>query len=81
MADLVRIRNQLRLRANAGATRVELMSYLNEERQRLDEARTDRRDDRLSEVEYEDLWLYVWALLKRQRSRLRTGENGDWGTL
>lgn len=77
MADLVRIRDQLRLRVAAGATRSELMSYLDEERRSLDQARTDRRDDRLTEAEYEDLWLYVWALLKRQRSRLLMGESGD----
>ena len=77
MADLVRIRDQLRRRVAAGATRSELMSYLDEERRSFDQARTERRDDRLTEAEYEDLWLYVWALLKRQRSRRSTGERGD----
>jgi hypothetical protein len=77
MADLVRIRDQRRLRVVAGATRSELMSYLDEERRSLDRTPTDRRDDRLTEAEYEDLWLYVWALLKRQRSRRSTGESGD----
>lgn len=43
-AELVRIRHRLAPRVDAGANRSELMSYLVEKRDSLDQTRSDKHD-------------------------------------
>ncbi len=42
--DLVRIRHRLGLRVDSGATRSELMSYLDQDRDSRDQTRSDKHD-------------------------------------
>jgi len=49
------VREELELRADAGATLLELEALLDQH----------RKNPRLSPTEYDELWLYAWALLHR----------------
>lgn len=61
---LAALRQELELFADTGVTIQEL------------DAKLKRRH--LSGEEYDELWLYAWALLERRAFRTVIGQNGDW---
>jgi hypothetical protein len=54
---VTRVREELEQRADAGATLLELETVLD----------GHKNNPRLSADEYDELWLYAWALLHRPR--------------
>jgi hypothetical protein len=63
------LRVQFRIQAESGAT-------LNELTRELVEYKGPLRAD-----EYEELWLYCWALTKREATRSARGGSGGWGAV
>ena len=63
------LRPQLRMQAEAGATLNELTRELVEYK------------GPLLANEYEELWLYCWALTKREAMRSAWGGSGGWGAV
>ena len=66
--------NELRLRAESGATLAELLDFLEEES-------GGPHSSGLPEDQYEQLQLYCWALHRRQSSGLLWGQARVWGSL
>ena len=63
------LRVQFRIQAESGATLNELTRELVEYK------------GPLSANEYEELWLYCWALTKREGMRSVWGDSGGWGAV
>ena len=63
------LRPQLRMQAEAGATLNELTRELVEYK------------GPLLANEYEELWLYCWALTRREAMRSGWGGSGGWGAV
>jgi hypothetical protein len=70
----VATQNELKLRAESGATLGELLDLLDQRNRRLGSSL-------LTDDQYEHLQLYCWALHKRQSSGLLWGQARVWGSL